>query len=143
VDVTLACADREFVYQPLAVTEPFDASQGRRWDLAELAQDVGADLRPSNLVGVDPDERRATIEGGEALEYDALILAPGARKVAWLEGALAFRGRGDVTAMRELLARLEQGQVEDLAFAAPADTGWLLPLYELALLTSSHLGTGQ
>jgi sulfide:quinone oxidoreductase len=42
--------------------------------------------------------------------------------------------------MRELLKRIDAGEVEELAFVAPPGTVWNLPLYELALLTASRIG---
>ena len=40
---------------------------------------------------------------------------------------------------RRALDDIERGIARRLAFAAPAGTGWLLPLYELALLTADNL----
>ena len=41
--------------------------------------------------------------------------------------------------MTELLDDLEGGWVKSVAFVVPGGCGWPLPLYELALLTSSYL----
>jgi sulfide:quinone oxidoreductase len=66
-----------------------------------------------------------------------LIVAVGARRCAWLSGALHFTGAADVCLFRELLAQLERGDLSRVAFAAPAGISWTLPTYELALLTAS------
>jgi sulfide:quinone oxidoreductase len=76
---------------------------------------------------------------GEELPYDALLVAVGARRRDWLEGALHFGGAADVTAFRALLQRLVSGSDQRLCFVNPPSPGWTLPLYELALLTASHL----
>ena len=69
--------------------------------------------------------------------YDSVIVAVGARRCAWLPGALQFSGADDVSSFRELLAQLERGELSRLAFVAPAGISWTLPSYELALLTAS------
>ena len=76
---------------------------------------------------------------GSRIEYDALVIATGARRVAAVKGAMMFRGEEDIPAMQALLAEIERGEVRSLAFALPGGASWALPLYELALLTSAHL----
>ena len=73
------------------------------------------------------------------LPYDALVVAVGARRCDWLEGALHFGGAADVAAFRALLERFESGSTQRLSFVNPPEVSWTLPLYELALLTASHL----
>jgi sulfide:quinone oxidoreductase len=68
-----------------------------------------------------------------------LVVAVGARRRDWLEGALHFGGASDVEAFRALLGRFESGSDQRLCFVNPAGVSWTLPLYELALLTASHL----
>jgi sulfide:quinone oxidoreductase len=52
---------------------------------------------------------------------------------------LHFGGAADVAAFRALLERYASGREERLAFVSPPGVSWTLPLYELALLTASHL----
>jgi sulfide:quinone oxidoreductase len=66
-------------------------------------------------------------------------VAVGGRRRDWLEGALHFGGSPDVGAFRSLLKRLESGADRRLSFVNPAGISWTLPLYELALLTASHI----
>jgi sulfide:quinone oxidoreductase len=42
-----------------------------------------------------------------------------------------------------MLSRLRSGEVRSAAFVAPSMAGWLLPLYELALMTSRELEQGK
>jgi sulfide:quinone oxidoreductase len=140
VDITLVCPDQEFVYQPLTVVEPFDPSQGRRWQLSDLTQDLGVDFHQDVVRAVDADAKEVRLGTGATFGYDVLVLSPGARRVDWLTGALTFRGAAGVAAMRELLDSLDKGEIEELAFVAPPGTVWNLPLYELALLTASRIG---
>src|SRR5215211_4006559 len=139
-DMTLVSPDQEFVYQPLTVVEPFDPSQGRRWQLSDLTQDLGVEFDQDVVTSVAADDKNVRLGSGVTLGYDVLVLSPGARRVDWLPGALTFRGPAGVAGMRELLDRLETGEVGELVFVAPPGTVWNLPLYELALLTASHIG---
>src|ERR1700687_4474657 len=90
--VDLIAPNRRFVYQPLAVAEPFGLAQTRLFDLAAVAAEHGAQLHVTSLEAVEPDKRRIALSGGAALLYDSLIVAVGARRGAWLPGALPFTG---------------------------------------------------
>jgi sulfide:quinone oxidoreductase len=139
VRVELLAPEREFVYRPLAVAEPFKLAHPARVDLAELAAGHGARYRRDALTGVDPGRRRLHVESGRTLRYDALLLAVGARPVEAVHGALTFRGPPDVEAFGGLLEELARGHVRSVAFAAHDGVKWPLPLYELALLSAAHL----
>jgi sulfide:quinone oxidoreductase len=139
VDVHLVAPNREFVYQPLAVAAPFDLAETHLFDLAEIAGEQSAKLHVDSLARVEPEDRRVLLASGAELPYDALVVAVGARRRDWLEGALHFGGAADVGAFRTLLERFESGPEQRLSFVNPAGVSWTLPLYELALLTASHL----
>jgi sulfide:quinone oxidoreductase len=139
VEVHLVAPNRRFVYQPLAVAAPFDLAETHLFDLAELAGDQSAELHVDSLACVDAEDRRVRLASGIVLPYDALVIAVGARRRDWLEGALHFGGAADVEAFRALLERFESGSDQRLSFVNPAGVSWTLPLYELALLTASHL----
>jgi sulfide:quinone oxidoreductase len=139
VEVHLVAPNRQFVYQPLAVAEPFGLAETHLFDLAEIARDQSAKLHVDSLARVDAEGRSVRLASGIILPYDALVIAVGARRRDWMEGALHFGGAADVAAFRALLERLENGSDERLCFVNPAGVSWTLPLYELALLTASHL----
>jgi len=139
VEVHLVAPNRELVYQPLAVAEPFGLADSHLLDLAEVAGDQHATLHADTLVRVDAGARRVILASGGGLSYDALLVAVGARPCDWLEGALHFSGADSVSAFRALLKQIEGGSAERLCFVSPAGASWTLPLYELALLTASHL----
>jgi sulfide:quinone oxidoreductase len=138
-DLHMVAPNRKFVYQPLAVAAPFDLAETQLFDLAELARDQNAELHVDSLESVEAEHKRVRLASGATLPYDDLIVAVGARRCDWLEGALHFSGGASVTAFRALLERLERGAVEQLCFVNPAVISWTLPLYELALLTASRL----
>ena len=137
--VDLIAPNRRFVYEPLAVAEPFGMERARRFELAAVAGEYRAQLHIGSLRTVEARAHRITLSGGARLAYDALLVAVGARPSAWLPGALHFRGAADVSPFRELLARLESDAVSRVVFAAPAKLGWTLPTYELALLTAARV----
>jgi sulfide:quinone oxidoreductase len=135
--VDLIAPNRRFVYEPLAVAEPFGLAQTRRFDLATVAAEYGAQLHVASLEAVEPEQGRIALSGGATLSYNILIVAVGPRRSRWLPGALHFSGAADVSSFRELLAQLDRGDLSRVAFAAPEGMGWTLPSYELALLTAS------
>jgi sulfide:quinone oxidoreductase len=139
LDVHLVAPNRQFVSQPLAVTAPFSSrTELQLLDLAEVASEQGARLHVDTLASVDTEARNVRLVSGAVLPYDTLVIAIGAQRRDWLEGALHFGGAVDVTAFRSLLERFESGSNQRLCFVKPAGVSWTLPLYELALLTASH-----
>jgi sulfide:quinone oxidoreductase len=131
----------ELVERSMAVAEPFGGSAPQRFDLTRIAADHGAALRPDRLGSVEPAQRRLRTVRGDVLEYDALLVAVGARADIAVPGALTFTGPRDVGALRHLLEGLVARRVRAVAFAVPAAVTWALPLYELALMTAEHLRT--
>ena len=67
VSVELIAPESEFVYRPLAVAEPFQVGEVRRFPLARLVEAAGAELRPGTLAAVDPEEKRAALTDGSTL----------------------------------------------------------------------------
>ena len=140
VRIELLEAATDLVERHRAVASPFDASAPRRFDLARIAADHDAHLRPDRLESVDADARQVRTVHGDTLPYDALLVAVGAKPDVAIPGALTFSGPRDASAYRRLLADLRGRRVSRVAFAVPSATTWALPLYELALMTADHLG---
>jgi sulfide:quinone oxidoreductase len=138
VEIDLLSTSPEFWYRPLSVGEPFGLSQVHPLDLGLVAEEFGAGLTLGTLVAVDPDDRIARTSAGAELEFDALLVAVGARPVVGVEGAITFRGPADTPSITKLLQEIEAGVVGRVAFAVPGGAGWPLPLYELAMGTAAH-----
>jgi sulfide:quinone oxidoreductase len=138
VSVHMVAPEPSFWYRPLAVAEPFDLGEVRRFELAELAAAVGATFSPASLVRVDAGSRIAWTSAGSS-PYDTLLVACGALPTPAVAGALTFRGPADTDRMRQLLAEIVAGRVQRVAFAIPWGAVWSLPIYELALMTAAHL----
>jgi sulfide:quinone oxidoreductase len=139
VSVDLITPTGEFVYRPLVVAEPFGLAERRVFDLARIAADHSAHLHLGRLEALDADRSVATLTGGETVDYDAMVVAVGAQPTSWLAGGTHFRGPEDVDGMRELVSELDAGVVGRVVFTCPPVATWTLPMYELALLTSSYL----
>jgi len=143
VDLTLVAPDRLFTYRPLAVAEPFGLGSVVRFPLEELAGDCGAIYEQGSVALVSPNERSVYTSRSRSLEYDALLVACGARTTEALPGAVTFGGPSDTRAIDMLLEDLESGLVRRVVFAVPAGVGWTLPVYELALLTADRVASGR
>ncbi len=137
-DVTLIAPGAEFSYRPLSVREPFAYGAARSYPLSRIARDAHATLLVDELGFVDPDKHTVHTEGGRALEYDALVLALGARATARYKHALTIDDRRLDEALHGLIQDVEGGYVHSLAFVAPGRMAWPLPLYELALMTAAR-----
>lgn len=136
VSVTMLAPEPDFVYRPLRVREPFAEPGARRYSLAEIARDVGFELRTDAFKWLAPDQRVVHTEGGEQLPYDALLLALGARLHARFKHALTLDDRRLDEQLHGLIQDVEGGYTSKIAFIAPSPMPWPLPIYELALMTA-------
>jgi sulfide:quinone oxidoreductase len=134
--ITLLAPDREFVYRPLRVKEPFGYEAARRYPLNDVARDIGADLVQDRFKWLDPHSSVVHTEGGESLEYDALLLAMGARLRPAFSHGLTIDDRRLDEQLHGLIQDVEDGYVHSIAFIAPSEMPWPLPIYELALMTA-------
>ena len=135
VAVELLAPAHELVVRPASVTTPFGGEDAPRIPLDRL--DVR--LRRDALEAVDPEEHCVLTRDGERIEYDVLVIATGARSREAVPGAVTFRGPLNAGAVEHVLARVAADRRLRLAFVAPPGARWLLPLYELALLTAAEL----
>jgi sulfide:quinone oxidoreductase len=131
VAVTVSAPNRDFVARPLLVADPAAA---RRLPLERIAGDVGFKLVAATVAAVDPSDVR--LRSGAAVAYDTLLLAPGARVLPAFDDAIHIGDPDSPAALAQLSADVRAGEVNRVAFVAPTLTGWLLPLYESALLTA-------
>src|SRR5215207_2890603 len=110
--IELLEANTDLVERQRSVTQPFDAVAPRRFDLAHIAADHDAHLRPDRLSSVDVEERRLRTVRGDTLAYDALLVAVGARSDTAIPGSLTFSGPRDVGAYTKLLDDIDAGRVD-------------------------------
>lgn len=138
VEIDLLTPNSDFVYRPMEFAALFRDERVQRFDLQRIAADQGARLVCDRLEGVWPDSRVVT-QSGAVLSYDSLLIATGARLRVGVPGAITVAAPGFRQEFARVLDDLEQGFAHRLAFAAPAGIGWLLPLYELALMAADRL----
>jgi len=138
VATTIVAPNADFVYRPLTVREPFAYPPAARYPLAPIARDAGAELLADELAWVDPDRRLLHTKGGRTLEYDALVLALGARAHARYAHATTIDDRRMDATLQGLMQDVDTGYVRSIAFLSPGRMAWPLPLYELALMTAAR-----
>ncbi len=139
VRVTLVSASPRLAYRPAATLESFGDGPPLAYELDAIAADVGAELRVDRLEAIAPEVHRVRLASFAHLDYDALVLAVGARSSAAIPGALTFRDQQQVNHIRRLVAELSGGSMRRVVFAVPDGCSWPLPLYELAMLTSTRM----
>ena len=139
VDLTLVSQHDWFVDRPVTVAEPFGLASAARHSVPDIVAERGARFVGATVVAVHADAHRVSCADGTELSFDTLILAPGARLSAPVADAIAFGLEGSGRAIGEMLDRLRSGEARSVAFVASSTTGWLLPLYELALMTAREL----
>ena len=140
VEVTLLSPEQGFLYRPVTVAEAFERGEARTYSLADIVADQGhGALVWDSLTEVDAENGVGITASGKQLPFDALVIATGARAREAFPGALTFRGRPDVPALRAMLDDLATGRAHSIALALPSERIWPLPIYELALMTAAHL----
>jgi sulfide:quinone oxidoreductase len=123
----------------MTVAAAFGAGSAPSIDVPELVHAMGAALTTDSVVSVDPTAGELTLASEGTRSYDALIISTGARREEAIPGAITFGAARGTERFRNLLAQAEAGEVPQILFAVPAQVGWPLPLYELALLTAERM----
>lgn len=138
IATTVLAPNEEFVYRPMTVREPFAYPAARRYPLAQIVAEAGAELLSGELDYIDHHEHLIHTTAGETIGYDALVLALGARALPRYEHAITIDDHRMDETLHGLIQDIEGGYVDSLAFVAPARMAWQLPLYELALMTAGR-----
>jgi sulfide:quinone oxidoreductase len=138
VRLTLIAPDPDFTYRPLAVAEPFALGHAHRVPLTRFAADAGAELVRDAVVGADDAAGNVRLKDGGSRPYEALIVAPGGRAVAGVEGATTWWPGGDSETYGGLLRDIDEGYAKRIAIVIPPGAVWPLPAYELALMTAGE-----
>ncbi len=136
--VTVIAPNEEFVYRPLSVREPFAYGAAKRYPLAPIVRDAGAELLVDELAWVDPGRQIAHVGSGSQVEYDVLVLALGARANPRYQHAITIDDRRMDEILHGIVQDIEGGYLKSLAFISPGRMAWPLPLYELALMTAGR-----
>ena len=144
LDITLLAPDDEFRYRPLAVDEPFSRGGVRRYPLSRIALRTGSEWRQDAAEWVDPQAQRLHTAGGDELPYDALLIAVGGRLVMPFKHVTAFDDERADEGYHGLVQDVEGGYTRSVVLIVPEGHAWLLPVYELALMTAERAyGMGE
>jgi sulfide:quinone oxidoreductase len=136
VHVTLIAPGPDFVYRAMAIGERFGLGARSHKPLARVARDFGADYVSDSVAAVDPSAAVVRCASGREVAYDSLIVALGARAEPAFEHTVTIGDYEPDAVLEGILADVELGHLKRLAFIAPSQSVWSLPLYELALLTA-------
>ena len=138
VDIELIAPNDELVYRPMAVRQPFAAGPPRRYPLGRIAHDAGADWAQDSLAWVEPDAHVVHTTDGRRVEYDALLIAVGAKQVEPYDHVATFWDADADETYQGVVQDIKEGYSRSLAFIQPVGPVWPLPLYELALMTAER-----
>jgi len=138
LSIAMLAPDDRFRLQAMSVAEPF-GGDSQTLSLDRFCAEHDVEYRREAVAEVWGGPQRVLTERGEEVFYDALLLATGVRRHSVVPGSHAFRGAGDVGWFGALLERLDRGAIADVAFAVPRMVKWTLPIFELAMLTSTWL----
>ena len=133
VEVTMIADTDTFSYRSLQVGEVFGTSRPRHYQLQSLALGVGAGFRRTTVASIHVGERELVLGDGDAIPYDALLLALGSRNVPAFDHGTTFTP----ATFEEVLDDLRQDFAGDITIVVPAGVTWSLPAYELALMTAA------
>jgi len=136
VDITVIAPDKSFTYRPMTVAEPFAKGHAHSYELAGIAKRFGARLVQDTVAEVAPLEQAIRTGDGKVIPYDHLVLATGARAKPAYAHAITFGEDREEEALHGLLRDAEEGYAKRIAFVVPNEATWVLPLYELALMTA-------
>ena len=126
-------------FRPLAVNEPFGLGAVEHVRLDDLCADQAVARVRARATRIDVPAHAVMTDATPPLGYDVLVVAVGARRAPALPGAVTFEGARGVVELQRLVDELAAGATEAVVFTAPGDSGWTLPVYELALLTEAEL----
>ena len=141
-DIELLAPAAELVLRPLSVETPFGGRPAPRIALDRLARELGVRLHRDGLASVESEQHRVLTRDGDSVPYEILVVATGARSREAVSGAATFRGPMSAGIVEQAIERVFADPGLRLGFVAPAGARWLLPLYELALLSAAALREG-
>jgi sulfide:quinone oxidoreductase len=138
LDLTLLAPNEEFGFRALSVKEPFAMGGPTRHSVRHVARDAGADWVQDSLDWVDVDGQTIHAGSGQQLPFDALLLAIGGRAEPAYEHVTTFWDQDADALVGGIVQDVEEGYSKRIAFLAPEGPMWLLPIYELALMTADR-----
>jgi sulfide:quinone oxidoreductase len=136
VTITLVAPETNFTYRPMTVAQPFSLGHARGYPLPDIAQEFHAAFVSDSVAEVRSEEKTVQCSSGRQFSYDYLVIAVGAKTCPRFPHAITFGDDPSDERLHGMLADLEQGYLQRVAFVVPSEATWTLPLYELALMTA-------
>ena len=136
VAITLLAPETDFTYRPMTVAEPFLLGHARAYPLADITDEFRAAFVQDSVAEVRAEEKLVHCASGRDVFYDYLVIAVGAKACSCFPHAITFGDDPSEEQLHGMLADLEQGYLQRVAFVVPNEATWTLPLYELALMTA-------
>lgn len=133
-ELFLIAPNKAFIFRPLSAVSEFGTHPPHELPLAEFASSTNASLVHDRVALVDDKQGRLLTHDGDWIDFDHLLLAPGARELPLPHDWLHWSAEGDPRMLRELWERLRHGELRRLAVVVPARAAWPLAGYELALI---------
>lgn len=138
-EISLISPQAEFLYRPNLVMEPFGVTETARYSVGEIIAHERVQQWLGAIDRVDAEGGKAYSPEGDEFEFDALILATGARPASWLgEPAITMGTEGSMDALKQLVAEIDAGAIRNVVFTRPDGPTYSLPMYELALMTADR-----
>jgi sulfide:quinone oxidoreductase len=141
ISLTLVSPGDRFRLRPLSVAEPFALGHAQEISYERIAADLDVTHVAAAVEAVDDASGELRTDDRRTLEFDALLLTPGATMVASEQRALTWMPEGAKELFGGLLQDLDEGYVHRIAFVVPPGPTWPLPAYELALMTAREAET--
>ena len=138
IDITIVAPNDALIMRPLAVLQPFAGGPPNHYPLKRVAADNGAEWLQESLSWVDPEGQVAHTDGGQQLQFDALLVAVGARQLPPFDHVRTFRDAHADEVFEGVVQDIEEGYSKSIAFLLPEGPVYPLPLYELALMTAER-----
>lgn len=119
---------------PHLVYVPFGMPAGRLdVPLAEPLTPYGIEVIEASVSRIAMDRNRVVLADGRELDYDVLVVAPGAESPATRDGC-SLRTLDDALHLRRALEHLRDRPRPTVLLAVSEDNAWTAPAYELAML---------
>jgi sulfide:quinone oxidoreductase len=134
VDLRLIAPEQEFRYRPMSRDSLFRPARERSLAITELVAEAGATWLRDRADVINEAERSLLSRDGDTVDFDFLLLAPGARSRRALRQGFVWQRGGDPSFLDSIISDLVSGKVGSVAVVVPRGARWPLPAYELALI---------
>jgi sulfide:quinone oxidoreductase len=136
LEVTLVSPRKVFSYRPLAAAPPLGIGRAHPLPLDRVAHEAHATLLTDTVEAVDAEHGFVRTASSDAIPYDALVLACGAKAVPAVANAVTWDERSRPYFLGGLMADIEQGHVPRLAIVIPPGPTRAVRGYELGVVVA-------